>query len=123
MWKHTSSQKIHDHRDPLRVIYTALCDAGMMNDWGFNFAVKIDFKGKRCTVKHSTAVITAAQVALNFARNLGRQTPFQVFANQPDCGLACHLHVGAPEIGPCYIRQMHAASQIVIRSILYVRCR
>jgi hypothetical protein len=43
-----------------------------MNDWGFYFAVKIDFKREGCGVKDRAAISTAAQVALYFTRNLWR---------------------------------------------------
>jgi hypothetical protein len=41
-----------------------------MNDWRFNFAVKINLEGEGCSVKHGAAVITATHVALNFAPDL-----------------------------------------------------
>ena len=72
---HTKSQKVH------RLQYDCLqgaklCDAGVMNDWDFDFAVKIHFEGEGCSVKHHTAVIAAAQVALNFACDLRCESPF-----------------------------------------------
>ncbi len=72
-------------------------------DWGkIYFAVKIDFKCQGSSVKHCPAIITASQMALDFARYLWSQAPFQILANQADCGLAGHAHDGPPwKLGLC----------------------
>ena len=61
-----------------------------------HFAVKINFKREGRSVKHCAAIVAAAQVALDFAGYLRREAPFQVLANQSNCGLARHAHGGLP---------------------------
>ena len=69
-----------------------LCDAELMDGRRCYFAVKINFEGEDCSVKHRTAIITATQVALDFARDLRCEASLQVFATQPNCGLTYHGH-------------------------------
>lgn len=53
----------------------------MIGGRGFHFAVKIDFEGQSGGIKNGAAIMAIAQVALDFARNFGRQAAFQIFAN------------------------------------------
>jgi hypothetical protein len=53
----------------------------MIGGRGFHFAVKINFEGQGGGIKNGAAIMAKAQVALDFARNFGRQPAFQVFAN------------------------------------------
>jgi len=47
----------------------------------FHFAVKIDFEGKRSSVKYCPAVLAVTQMPLDVARNLRRQPTFQALAD------------------------------------------
>jgi len=76
--------------------------AGVPGNGGFDFAVEIDFQGKRGGIEHGEAVLAAAQVALYFPGYLRFKASFEIFANQTNRGLTCHTHSyplepGAPQ--------------------------
>jgi hypothetical protein len=58
-----------------------LCNAGAIDGDRFHFAVEINFQGQGRSVKNRAAILAAAQVTLYFARDFGRQSAFQVFAD------------------------------------------
>jgi hypothetical protein len=58
-----------------------LSDAGAVNRYGFDFAVKVDFKGEGRSIENGAAIRAVTQVALDFTRNFRRQPAFQVFAD------------------------------------------
>jgi len=58
----------------------------------FHFAVEIDFEGEGCGVKNGAAISALAQMPLNLASYLRRESSFQIFANQPDCRFARYAH-------------------------------
>ncbi len=47
----------------------------------FDFAVEIDFQGQCGSVKYGAAVLTIANMTLNFTGNFGRQPSFEIFAD------------------------------------------
>ena len=58
-----------------------LGDASAVDGGGFHFPVKIDFEGQGGGVKYRPAILTVTQMALDFARNFGREPTLQVFTN------------------------------------------
>ena len=63
---------------------------GLVDGGRSYFAVKINFQGEGCSVKHRTAIITEAHVLLDFTSDPRCEASLQVFANQPNCGLTYH---------------------------------
>jgi hypothetical protein len=61
----------------------------------FNFLFGADIECQSGGVKNAGAGFAMRQMALHFAGNLWREASFQIFANQPDCGLTGHVHGSA----------------------------